>query len=92
MTGYWGQILALGAPQSLNFIGISLATAAVMAALQWVDSPGYSEAISAYGVITRVLTFGFMPLLGLSFAMQTITGNNFGAAAGTGQIKACRSV
>lgn len=81
MTGYWGRILALGAPQSLNFVGISLATAAVMAALQWVDDPGYGDTMSAYGVITRVLTFGFLPLLGLSFAMQTITGNNFGAEA-----------
>jgi Na+-driven multidrug efflux pump len=81
MTGYWGRILALGAPQSLNFVGISFATAVVMAALQWVDSSGYDSTVSAYGIITRVLTFGFMPLLGLSFAMQTITGNNFGAAA-----------
>lgn len=81
MTGYWGRILALGAPQSLNFVGISLATAAVMAALQWVDDPGYGDTMSAYGIITRVLTFGFLPLLGLSFAMQTITGNNFGAEA-----------
>lgn len=81
MTGYWGRILALGAPQSLNFVGISFATAAVMAALQWVDNAGYGDTMSAYGIITRVLTFGFMPLLGLSFAMQTITGNNFGAEA-----------
>lgn len=81
MAGCWGRILALGAPQSLNFVGISLATTAVMAALQWVDDPGYSDTMSAYGIITRVLTFGFMPLLGLSFAMQTITGNNFGAKA-----------
>lgn len=81
MAGYWGRILALGAPQSLNFVGISFATAAVMAALQWVDNAGYGDTMSAYGIITRVLTFGFMPLLGLSFAMQTITGNNFGAEA-----------
>lgn len=81
MVGYWGRILALGAPQSLSFVGISLATAAVIAALQWVGEPGYEDTVSAYGVITRVLTFGFMPMLGLSFAMQTITGNNFGAAA-----------
>ncbi len=83
MISCWGRILALGAPQSLNFVGISLATAAVMAALQWVGDPGYGDTMSAYGIITRVLTFGFMPLLGLSFAMQTITGNNFGAEAWT---------
>lgn len=34
---------------------------------------------SAYGIVTRLLTFAFLPLLGLAHAMQTITGNNFGA-------------
>jgi putative MATE family efflux protein len=77
---YWGQILALGAPQSLNFIGIALGSAAIITALQWIDNPGYANTVSAYGIITRVITFAFLPLLGLSFAMQTITGNNFGAA------------
>lgn len=76
----WGRILALGAPQSLNFIGLALGSAAIMAALQLVSSPSFQSTISAYGIITRVLTFGFLPLLGLSHAMQTITGNNYGAA------------
>jgi putative MATE family efflux protein len=77
---FWGQILALGAPQSLNFIGLALGSAAIITALQWVGSPGYANTVSAYGIITRVITFAFLPLLGLSFAMQTITGNNYGAA------------
>lgn len=81
LTGYWRDMLALGAPQSLNFLGISLATTAVIVALQWVDAPGYEDTVSAYGIVTRALTFCFMPMLGLSFAMQTITGNNFGAEA-----------
>ncbi|MEO9650468.1 MAG: MATE family efflux transporter [Roseobacter sp.] len=79
LRGYWGQILALGAPQSLNFIGIALGATAIIAALQWVGSPNYPQTVSAYGIITRVITFAFLPLLGLSFAMQTITGNNYGA-------------
>ncbi|MFD0916853.1 MATE family efflux transporter [Pseudahrensia aquimaris] len=76
---YWGQILALGAPQSLNFIGLALGSAAIITALQWVGSSNYADTVSAYGIITRVITFAFLPLLGLSFAMQTITGNNYGA-------------
>lgn len=76
----WQGILALGAPQSLNFIGLALGSAAIITSLQWVGSPTYPETISAYGIITRVITFAFLPLLGLSFAMQTITGNNYGAA------------
>lgn len=79
MRQYWGPILALGAPQSLNFIGLALGSAAILTALQWVGSPAYADTVSAYGIITRVITFAFLPLLGLSFAMQTITGNNYGA-------------
>ncbi len=79
MREKWGRILALGAPQSLNFVGLALGSAAIIAALQWVGRPGYADTITAYGIITRVLTFAFLPLLGLSFAMQTITGNNYGA-------------
>jgi putative MATE family efflux protein len=80
MRAKWGQILALGAPQSLNFIGLALGSAAIITALQWVGRPGYADTITAYGIITRVITFAFLPLLGLSFAVQTITGNNYGAA------------
>lgn len=76
----WRGILALGAPQSLNFIGIALGSAAIITALQWVGSAHYQDTVSAYGIITRVITFTFLPLLGLSFAMQTITGNNHGAS------------
>ncbi len=75
----WTRILALGAPQSLNFMGLALGSAAIIIALQWVNAPGYGDTVSAYGIITRVMTFCFLPLLGLSHAMQTITGNNYGA-------------
>jgi putative MATE family efflux protein len=80
VLGNWGKILALGAPQSLNFIGLALGSTAIITSLQWVGSVGYVDTITAYGIITRVITFAFLPLLGLSFAMQTITGNNYGAA------------
>ncbi|MBU2982709.1 MATE family efflux transporter [Lentibacter algarum] len=76
---HWGRILALGAPQSLNFMGVAIGSAAIITSLQSVGSPNYPDTITAYGIITRVITFAFVPLLGLSFAMQTITGNNFGA-------------
>ncbi|MQQ10645.1 MATE family efflux transporter [Epibacterium sp. SM1979] len=79
LFGNWARIFALGAPQSLNFIGLALGSSAIITALQWVGQPGYADTITAYGIITRVITFAFLPLLGLSFAMQTITGNNYGA-------------
>lgn len=79
MGNHWGRMLALGAPQSLNFVGLALGSAAIIVALQWVGSDTYADTVSAYGIITRIITFAFLPLLGLSFAMQTITGNNYGA-------------
>lgn len=75
----WRRILALGAPQSLNFVGLALGSAAILTALQWVHAQDYPATVSAYGIVTRVMTFAFLPLLGLSQAMQTITGNNHGA-------------
>lgn len=77
----WGRILALGAPQSLNFLGLALGSGAIIVALQWVDARDYDATVSAYGIVTRLITFAFLPLLGLAHAMQTITGNNHGAGA-----------
>lgn len=73
------RILALGAPQSLGFVGLSLGAASILAALQMVGNEDYAVSVTAYGIVTRVMTFAFLPLLGLSQAMQTITGNNYGA-------------
>ncbi len=78
MTG-WRQILALGAPQSLNFIGIALISAAIIAALQIEANDSYDATVSAYGIITRIMTFIFLPLLGMCHALQAIAGNNYGA-------------
>ena len=72
----WRPIGALGAPQSLNFIGLALGSGAIIAALQWVNAPHYDATVSAYGIITRLITFAFLPLLGLAHAMQTITGSS----------------
>ena len=79
LSSSWTRILALGAPQSLNFLGLALGSAAILAMLQLVQAHGYQDTIAAYGITTRILTFGFLPLLGLSQAMQSITGNNVGA-------------
>jgi len=75
----WARILALGAPQSLNFIGVGLVSAAIIAALQMAAAESYATTVAAYGIVTRLLTFAFLPLLGVSQAMQSIVGNNFGA-------------
>ena len=75
----WRDILALGAPQSLSFLGIALGSGAIIAAIQLWDPNGYAPTVAAYGIVTRIMTFAFLPLMGLNMAMQTIVGNNFGA-------------
>ncbi|OEO31053.1 hypothetical protein VW23_018365 [Devosia insulae DS-56] len=75
----WKPILALGAPRSLTFIGISLGATAIIVALRLFGDADVDASVAAYGVITRLVTFAFFPLLGMSLAMQAIVGNNFGA-------------
>lgn len=75
----WAAILALGAPRSLTFIGISLGAAATILSLRLHGAEHYDQAVAAYGVITRLLTFAFFPLLGMSLALQAMVGNNHGA-------------
>lgn len=75
----WREMVALGAPQSLSYFGVALSSMAIILMLQYVEVTSYDSTVTAYGIMTRVLTFTFLPLLGVSMAMQTITGNNFGS-------------
>ena len=79
LNKHWKQILILGAPQSLTFTGVALGSLAIITSLQIIGSVNYSDTVSAYGIVSRVTTFAVLPIIGLSFAMQTITGNNYGA-------------
>ncbi len=79
LTSDWRSILALGAPQSLSFIGIALGSAATFTMLQTIGAQGYETTVAAFGIITRIMTFAYLPLLGLAQALQAMIGNNFGA-------------
>lgn len=76
---YWGAIIRLGLPPSLSFAGIALGSAAIIASVQVWAGAHYADTIAAYGIITRILSFAFLPLLGLNLSAQSIAGNNFGA-------------
>jgi putative MATE family efflux protein len=78
---YWRDFLSLGAPASLRYVGLALSTAAILYNLQNLPAQEYQLTVSAYGIITRLMTFVFLPLLGLSLAFQSIMGNTFGAGA-----------
>lgn len=79
--GGWGRIIALGAPQSLGFLGIALVAGAIIAAVQAGGTQTYAATLAAYGIITRIMGFAFLPLLGLGMAMQTIVGHHAGAGS-----------
>lgn len=75
----WRAIVVLGAPPSLGFLGISLASGLIIADIQIWSPSGYADTVAAYGIINRILTFAYLPLLGMSMACQSIAGNNAGA-------------
>lgn len=75
----WGTIISLGLPSSLTFLGVSVASGVVIFSIQIWAASSYADTVAAYGVITRIMTFVFLPLLGLSLAAQSIIGNNYGA-------------
>jgi len=78
-SGGWGPILTLGAPMSLSFIGMALVSAIVIATLRGTAGTEYAPAVTAYGIVTRLLGFAFLPILALGLTTQSIVGNNAGA-------------
>lgn len=77
--GGWRPILTLGAPVSLSFIGIALVSATVITTLRLTAGVGYVDSVAAYGIVTRILSFTFLPLMAIAMATQTIVGHNVGA-------------
>ncbi|MCZ4279443.1 MATE family efflux transporter [Kiloniella laminariae] len=78
-TRFWKRFLALGAPASLGYLGVSMTSATILYSLQQWGHEHYAATVAAYGIITRIMTFTFLPLLGLNIAFQTVAGNNQGA-------------
>jgi len=76
---HWGELLALGAPSSLGYIGVSLSAGLTLYCLQLWAGEAYESTAGAFGILTRLMTFTYLPLLGLGMAFQTIVGNNYGA-------------
>jgi hypothetical protein len=63
-SGHWGELLALGAPSSLGYIGMSLSAGLTLYCLQLWAAETYAATAGAFGIITRLITFTFLPLLG----------------------------
>lgn len=76
---HWRSILSLGLPPSLGYVGLSLSSAATLFMLQIWQADNYDTYSGAFGILTRLMTFMFLPLLGLSMGYQTMISTNFGA-------------
>jgi len=85
----WGEMLALSVPRSLSFIGLSLSSAAVLFALHRLDLDNPDAVVTAYGVNMRVMTFAFLPLMGMSLAVQAIVANTAARRAPTTHRQPC---
>ncbi|MGA1835185.1 MATE family efflux transporter [Rhizobium wenxiniae] len=75
----WSQIVRLGLPLCLSFIGIAVVASVVILSLQLRSAGEYDALVAAYGVVTRVLGFAFLPQMAIALATQSIVGNNAGA-------------
>ncbi|WP_323780343.1 MATE family efflux transporter [Thalassovita sp.] len=77
--GDWKTVLSLGAPLSLSFIGLALVSATVIAVLNLTAAAGSADTVAAYGIVTRIMGFVFLPQMAIALATQSIVGNNVGA-------------
>ena len=71
----WKRMLAIGLPAGFEF-GV---TAVVIAIIYTVARPFGAAAQAGYGIGSRVLQAGFMPVVALGFAVAPVAGQNFGA-------------
>jgi putative MATE family efflux protein len=69
-------ILALGVATFVRQIGGSILAIALNNVLRVYGGDFY---ISAFGIVNRIMVFGFMPLFGIAQGFQPLAGYNFGA-------------
>lgn len=70
-----GQILRIGAPTAIGQISFSLARTAIMPMISMFGM----GVVAAYGVSTRISSFGIMLLVGIGLGLSALIGHNLGA-------------
>lgn len=70
------QIVLVGASEFARLTAGGVSATLVIQSLSYFGSP---YAVAAYGVISRVLSVFFMPMMGISQGLQPILGYNYGA-------------
>lgn len=70
------EILALSAASFARHVSMSLMNAIMNKSLFYY---GGDTAITIFGIISRIISVGFMPMLGINQGMSSIIGQNYGA-------------
>ncbi|PKF60867.1 MATE family efflux transporter [Psychromonas sp. psych-6C06] len=73
------QVVSLGFPVFLSHSGFAFTMAVTIFALTKFSATEASLLISAHGLVTRSFMLLFLPLLGMTIALQTLAAFNFGA-------------
>lgn len=74
----WRKMLAIGLPSGAEF----LLTAIYLLVVYTIIKPFGAEAQAAFGIGSRVVQAGFMPVVALGFSVAPVAGQNVGAALG----------
>ncbi len=77
------QVVSLGFPIFLSHSGFAITIALIIFSINQYAGEDASLLISAHGLIIRSFMLLFLPLLGMTIALQTLAAFNFGA----GQLK-----
>lgn len=78
-TESFKRIVALGIPTFIGNAGVSLSVGLANFLITQHAGINADVMISAYGVVSRVIIFAILPLIGMMIAFQTICGFNYGA-------------
>jgi len=76
---YWPVLLALGLPIFIAQLSMAVQAGSINYLLQNLSVDQGDLWVSAYGILGRLFTFVFLPLIAMLIAFQTICGFNTGA-------------
>jgi len=72
---YWGKLLRIGVPGSVEVTGRALSVTVML----FIVGQFTNEVVAGFGVVARVNSIVFLPAIAVSQGVETMTGQNVGA-------------